>query len=129
MLQDREWLAREAVRKGKKNAASLFTKESSQQFYRWHMERQSTEKLVELARAGDKDAAEILRALITNSPRYRQLVDSLCSLAALDSDYTLLQNLKTEAEQGLVELRLWSENSRGVSVGPGTVTATMPRRG
>jgi acyl dehydratase len=34
----------------------------------------------------------------------------------------------TEAEQGLVELRLWSENSRGVSVGPGTVTATMPRR-
>jgi len=60
MLQDREWLAREAVRKGKKNAASLFTKESSQQFYRWHMERQSTEKLVELARAGDKEAAKFL---------------------------------------------------------------------
>jgi hypothetical protein len=60
MLQDREWLAREAVRKAKKNAASLFTKESSQQFYRWHMERQSTEKLVELARAGDKEAAEFL---------------------------------------------------------------------
>jgi hypothetical protein len=63
MLQkysEREALAREAVRKAKKNAATLFTKESSQQFYRWHMERQSTEKLVELARAGDKEAVEFL---------------------------------------------------------------------
>jgi acyl dehydratase len=34
----------------------------------------------------------------------------------------------TEAGEGLVELRVWSQNSRGVSVGPGTVTATMPRR-
>jgi AAA+ superfamily predicted ATPase len=50
-----------------------------------------------------KDAAEILRALITNSPRYRHLVDSFRSLAALEDDYTLLQNLKTEAEQGLAE--------------------------
>jgi hypothetical protein len=50
-----------------------------------------------------KDAAEILRALITNSPRYRHLVDSFRSLAALEDDYTLLQSLKTEAEQGLAE--------------------------
>ena len=34
----------------------------------------------------------------------------------------------TEADDGLVELRVWSQNSRGVSVGPGTVTARMPRR-
>jgi acyl dehydratase len=34
----------------------------------------------------------------------------------------------TEAGEGLAELRLESRNSRGVSVGPGTVTATLPRR-
>jgi acyl dehydratase len=34
----------------------------------------------------------------------------------------------TEGDQGLIELRIWSRNSRGVSVGPGTVTATLPRR-
>lgn len=33
-----------------------------------------------------------------------------------------------EGDEGLVELRLESRNSRGVSVGPGTVTATLPLR-
>jgi len=64
MLQnyrERERLAREALRKAKKNAAALFTKETSQQFYRAHMERESIERLVELARAGDREAAEILQ--------------------------------------------------------------------
>ena len=63
MLQnysEREARAREDVRKFNKNAASLLAKESSQRFYHKHMERQSTERLVELARAGDKEAAEFL---------------------------------------------------------------------
>jgi hypothetical protein len=29
---------------------------------------------------------------------------------------------------GLAELRVWSQNRRGISVGPGTVTVSMPRR-
>ncbi|WP_433190045.1 FAS1-like dehydratase domain-containing protein [Actinoallomurus sp. CA-150999] len=33
-----------------------------------------------------------------------------------------------EADTGVAELRLWSENRHGVSVGPGTVTVTLPRR-
>lgn len=32
-----------------------------------------------------------------------------------------------EDGQGFVEFELWSENSRGLSVGPGTMVATMPR--
>lgn len=32
-----------------------------------------------------------------------------------------------EDGQGFVEFELWSENSRGLSVGPGTMIATMPR--
>jgi hypothetical protein len=64
MLQnyrERERLAREALRKAKKNAAALFTKETSRKKYRGHMERESIERLVELARAGDREAAEILQ--------------------------------------------------------------------
>jgi acyl dehydratase len=33
-----------------------------------------------------------------------------------------------EGEEALVELSIWSENSQGVSVGPGTVIVTLPRR-
>lgn len=29
---------------------------------------------------------------------------------------------------GLAELRLWSRNRHGTSVGPGTVTVSLPRR-
>src|SRR5262249_10277051 len=61
MLQDRERLAREAVRKAKVNAAWLFTKEGSKFFYAAHMELASIEVLVMLARGGDKNAIEILR--------------------------------------------------------------------
>jgi hypothetical protein len=60
MLEDRERLAREFVRKAIKNAAEFFTKEGSQKYHRFHMERASIEKLVELAREGDKEAAEFL---------------------------------------------------------------------
>ncbi|MET0988388.1 MAG: acyl dehydratase [Steroidobacteraceae bacterium] len=31
-----------------------------------------------------------------------------------------------EGETGLVELKVWCENSKGVSVGPGAVTITLP---
>jgi hypothetical protein len=61
MLQDRERLAREAVRAVKKHAAWLLTKDGSGAYYAIHMELESIEKLVELARDGDKDAVEILR--------------------------------------------------------------------
>jgi hypothetical protein len=61
MLQNRERLAREAVRKVLKNAPFLFTKEGSQRFYRSHMEAESVERLVALAREGDKEALEILK--------------------------------------------------------------------
>jgi hypothetical protein len=61
MLDNRERLAREAVRKAKKKAPRLFSKEGSQRFYRAHMEAESIERLVALARDGDKDAVEILR--------------------------------------------------------------------
>jgi hypothetical protein len=60
-LGDRERRAREAVRKVLKNIPWLFDREESRRFYRVHMERESIEKLVELAREGDKDAAEILQ--------------------------------------------------------------------
>jgi hypothetical protein len=76
MLQDyreRERLAREAVRKAKKNAATLFTKKTSQRFFRARMERESVEKLVELAREGDKDAVDFLqnRGRVARSTRAR----------------------------------------------------------
>ena len=34
-----------------------------------------------------------------------------------------------EGGPGLVDLEVWSENEDGVSVGPGTVTVSLPRRG
>ena len=33
-----------------------------------------------------------------------------------------------EEDTGLVELSVWSENSKGVSVGPGRIVATLPLR-
>ena len=72
-LGDREAQAREAVRRLKKNAAEFFAKEGSRRFYRAHMERESIEKLVELAREADKDAIEILqnRGRVARSTRTR----------------------------------------------------------
>jgi hypothetical protein len=61
MLEDRERLAREAVRRVKRNLPWLFSKEGSRRFYRAHMEVAEIETLVALAREGDKDALEILR--------------------------------------------------------------------
>jgi hypothetical protein len=61
MLEDRERLAREAVRRAKRNVPWMFSKDGSRQFYRAHMERAQIETLVALAREGDKDALEILR--------------------------------------------------------------------
>jgi acyl dehydratase len=36
---------------------------------------------------------------------------------------------REDGEQSLVDLEVWSENDGGVSVGPGTVTVSLPRRG
>ena len=33
-----------------------------------------------------------------------------------------------EGEEALVELQMWSENAKGISVGPGTVVVSLPRR-
>jgi len=33
-----------------------------------------------------------------------------------------------DGDAGLAELRLWSQNRYGISVGPGTVTVSLPRR-
>jgi hypothetical protein len=33
-----------------------------------------------------------------------------------------------EGDAGLAELRVWSRNRHGISVGPGTVTVRVPRR-
>jgi hypothetical protein len=74
MLEDRERLAREAVRKVKKNMSWLFTKEGSQQFYRARMEVENIEILVALAREGDKDALEILRKYAGGARRARMNV-------------------------------------------------------
>ena len=61
MLEDRERLARETVQKVVRNEPWLFSKEGNQQFFRAHMEMENINMLVALARAGDKDAVEILR--------------------------------------------------------------------
>jgi hypothetical protein len=61
MLDNREKLAREAVRKIVKNLPWLDSKEESRRFYRAKMEAGSIERLVAAAREGDKDAVEILR--------------------------------------------------------------------
>ena len=61
MLEDRERLAREAVRKLVQNAPWWFSKEGNQQFFRARMEMENINMLVALARAGDKHAVEILR--------------------------------------------------------------------
>ena len=39
-----------------------------------------------------------------------------------------VKRLWLEDTKGVVELELWCENSKGVSVGPGTVIVTLPRR-
>ena len=70
MLQDRERLAREAVRKTLKKQPWLFTKEGSQRFYRAHMEAEDIGVLVDLARDGDKDALEIVRQYVRGLRKY-----------------------------------------------------------
>ena len=61
MPEDRERLAREAVRKVLRDAPWQFSKEGNRQFFRDHMEVENIDMLVALARAGDKDAVKILR--------------------------------------------------------------------
>jgi hypothetical protein len=61
MPEDRENLAREAVRKVLRDAPWQFSKEGNRQFFRDRMEVEHIDMLVALARAGDKDAVEILR--------------------------------------------------------------------
>jgi AAA+ superfamily predicted ATPase len=51
-------------------------------------------------------ASLILKDLLGANPRYRQMVETFSSLAGVENEYTLLTNLKAEAEQALaVELR------------------------
>jgi hypothetical protein len=69
MLEDRERLAREAVRKALRNVPGLFSKEGSRRFFRARMERENPEVLVMLARGGDKDAVEILRKYARGAAR------------------------------------------------------------
>jgi hypothetical protein len=73
-MEERERLARTAVRKAKKNLPWLFSKEGSQRFYRAHMEVADVETLVALAREGDKDALEILRKHARGARRARMNV-------------------------------------------------------
>jgi hypothetical protein len=39
-----------------------------------------------------------------------------------------VERLWLDGETGCAQLRMWSTNQHGVSVGPGTVTVTLPRR-
>ena len=51
-------------------------------------------------------ASQILKDLLSGQSRYRQMVVTFQGLAGLESDLTVLTNLKTETEQALaVELR------------------------
>jgi hypothetical protein len=70
-MEDRERLAREAVRRAKRNVSWLFSKEGNQRFYRAHMEVAHIETLVALARVGDKDALKILRNYARGARRAR----------------------------------------------------------
>ena len=70
MLQDRERLAREAVRKVRKNRPGMFSKEGGRRFFRALMECENLERLVWLARGGDKDALEILRKYVRGLRKY-----------------------------------------------------------
>jgi hypothetical protein len=69
MLQDRERLAREAVRKALKNVPWLFSKEGNQRLSRAYMEREDPKQLVALAREGDKDARELLQQYAAGARR------------------------------------------------------------
>ena len=68
--QERERLAREAVRKVLKKVPWLFTKEGSQRFYRAHMEAEDIGVLVDLARDGDKDALELVQQYVRGLRKY-----------------------------------------------------------
>jgi hypothetical protein len=51
-------------------------------------------------------AAQILKDLLASDPRYRQMVGAFVELASLEDDMRYLNNLATEAQEGLVaELR------------------------
>jgi hypothetical protein len=69
-MEDRERLAREAVRKARQNLSERVSKEGSRRFFRARMERENPEVLVWLARGGDKDALEILRKYLRGLRKY-----------------------------------------------------------
>jgi hypothetical protein len=68
--RERERLAREAVRKALKNVPALFEKETSQRYYRARMEEENIEKLVDLARDGDKGALEFVQQYVSGLRKY-----------------------------------------------------------
>jgi len=59
MPEDRERLAREAVRKVLRDAPWQFSKEGNRQFFRDHMEVENIDMLVALARAGGGNFEEV----------------------------------------------------------------------
>jgi hypothetical protein len=71
---DREARAREAVRRMARNVPQLFSKEFSRKFFRARMEEADVDRLVALAREGDKDALEILRKHAGGASRARMNV-------------------------------------------------------
>ncbi len=40
----------------------------------------------------------------------------------------VVRHARVDGDAGVLDIEMWSENARGVSVGPGLVTAEMPRR-
>ena len=73
MLQDyreRERLARTEVRTVMKKLPKLFEKEFSQRYYRARKGEENIDRLVELARAGDKEALELVRRYVSGLRKY-----------------------------------------------------------
>jgi hypothetical protein len=69
--KQREERARRLVRRvlAKGGTARLYTSEFGKRFYQARMERETPEKLVEFARAGDREAHELLREYARGAAR------------------------------------------------------------
>jgi acyl dehydratase len=73
-----------------------------------------------------------VREFIGTGGRIRQLSGFRMGSFNTAGDTVTVQGTVTrrwqEGDAGLAELRVWSSNRHGVSVGPGTVTVSLPRR-
>src|SRR5262249_16851678 len=81
-----------------------------------------------------RTAAEILWHLFATDPRYSQLVSSFRSLSSLESEFTFLQSLQTEADQAVAkEQRIEEQQKAQMRAAEGRQTrfdssATIPPR-